>query len=193
MPESSRYGIFRIPGSSQEFSINYETHRQGNGPSSYVKSPEWMVQMDTLLASTVDGFNDYCELFGWTGSGFRQTSGHIASRLHTSATIGHSDISLLIPMDGYIPTLENYMFNGTDILKITIVRLSNIKEVKVVSQKIEFETCRIQTMQQDRDQMALVFQMQKRTNTTIVHDNLGSNTGQTVSVVDFALNTVADG
>ena len=155
----------------------------------FVRSPEWMVKLDDVMKSNVDGFEDSAELFGWYGESSRFTTGDIGNQLFTSSTLQHSDVALILPNGGYAATLETKMNKGEHIAAMTIVRLGHIKEVKVKLQEILYEICRIRSFQQELDKLVLQLNVTRKTNTIFVYDMEGANQGQMVSKVDYAKNT----
>ena len=118
---SSNFQIVSLPG-RKDFKIA-TTDTAGNND---IKSPEWMVRIDDLLQSSVLGFENYVELFGWYGESSRFTNPDISGPLQTSATMRHSDLILIIPYGGYCAQLESNMNLGSGIATLTIVRLGNI-------------------------------------------------------------------
>jgi hypothetical protein len=154
-----------------------------------VRSPEWMIKIDDLLKSDVDGFNDHCELFGWYGESSRLTTGDISGQLFTSSTLSHSDVVLLLPNGGHGAQIETKMNIGMPLENIVIARLGNVQNLKVKLQKIEFKHCRIQAFQQQLDRLYVFISPTIKTNTVFVYGNDGTNKGQMVSNVDYSKNT----
>ncbi len=186
MPQN--YTIIDLPGKSKFRIATTDTHNPED-PAGGVKSPEWMIKMDNLLASDVDSYEHYAELFGWFAESSRFTTGDISNSLFTSATLKHSDLIVLIPNGGYSALLETRMNTGVPITMLKIVRLGNIKSTKVKLQKIVYEVCRIQSFQQQLDRLILQMSVSVKTNTLYVYDNDGLNQGQVVSSVDYSRNT----
>lgn len=154
-----------------------------------VKSPEWMLKIDDLLSSSVKDYTDHCELFGWYGESSRLTTSDVSGSLFTSATLKHTDLVLIVPNGAHGAQLESKMNLGIPLKTVQIVRLGNIKQVKVKLQLIEFGTCRVQSFQQQLDRIVLFLSISSKTNTVFVYDQDGSNKGQMVSKADYAQNT----
>lgn len=188
MPQN--YKIVELPGRSKFSIATTDVDNPEDNPDG-VKSPEWMIKIDELTKSDVDGFNGHSELFGWHGESSRFTTGDISNSLFTSATLKHSDLVILIPNGGYSATLETNMNTGTPIKTLTIVRLGNIKATKVIMQQIDYTNCFIQTFQQQLDRIILRLTVTTKTNTIFVYDNTGQNQGQVVSTVDYSKNTAS--
>ena len=185
---AQNYTIIDHPGKSK-FRIATTDINDPNEVTTGVKSPEWMVRMDDLLASDVDDYDDHAELFGWFAESSRFTTGDISNSLFTSATLKHSDLVVLIPNGGFAATLETRMNTGTQIEALKIVRLGNIKATKVKLQTIEYAVCRIQSFQQQLDRLIMQLSVSSKVNTLYVYDNEGVNQGQVVSSVDYSRNT----
>jgi len=186
MPQN--YTIIELPGKSKFRLATTDTNNPLENPGG-VKSPEWMIQMDDVLASDVDSYNDYAELFGWHAESSRFTTGDISNSLFTSATLKHSDLIVMIPNAGYSAVLETRMNTGTPVELLTIVRLGNIKALKVKLQTIVYNICRIQSFQQQLDRLILQMGVTSKVNTIFVYDQDGQNQGQVVSSVDYSKNT----
>jgi hypothetical protein len=181
------FEIVNIPGRNNFKIATTSSGKDGDGNA--VKSPEWMVKIDTLLQSSVAGFTDHIELFGWYGESSRFTSPDVSGPLYTSATLRHTDLILIIPYGGYSAQLESNMNLGVGINTLSIVRLGNIGQAKVIMQRIDFKTCKIQSCQQQLDRMILHVMIGSKTNTVFVYGQDGLSQGQMVSQVDYISNT----
>lgn len=161
-----------------------------------VRSPEWMVAIagTTTAASTITGYIDYTELFGWTADSARETRGFTGNQLYTSGALQHSDVMIEIPNGGFSPTLEINMNNGVQIATITLVRLAHIDQASTTGnivplQEIVFTNCLIQALQQRLDRLIVTFRFSKRQNTVYQYGQNGVLVGRTASVTDYSLNT----
>jgi hypothetical protein len=155
-----------------------------------VRSPEWMIKIDDLLSSNLDGFQDYAELFGWNEESSRFTPGNLSNQLLGSATLKHSGLTILIANGGHSAHIELKMNRGIPLDLISIVRLGNIRDTKVKLQVLEYNVCWIQTFQQELDRIIVVCSISKKKNTIYVYDSSGANRGQIVSEVDYVLGKV---
>lgn len=153
--------------------------------SNKVTTPEWMVAIDDLLSSTIDGFDKACELFGWHAEQARITTGSTANQLFTTATVQHSNVSIIIPMGIFVPTLETKMTTGANLASIKISRIANITDQKVPLQEIEYTNCKIDAIQQQLDRVVISFRPETRTNTVYKYKQDGSKEGQAVSKYDY--------
>ncbi len=153
-----------------------------------VKSPEWMLKIDDITYSTVEGYSDYVELFGWQGESSRLTGPDISGPLYTSSTLRHTDLILMIPVGGHAAQIESKMNRGENIDSLKIVRLGNIFQTKVRLQELEFNACKIQTYQQQLDRLIVHVMIGIKTNTVFVYDQSGLCTGQMVSKTNYITN-----
>jgi hypothetical protein len=150
-----------------------------------VKTPEWMISIDDLMNSTIENFEDHAELFGWYAEQSRITEGSAANNLFSTATVQHSNVIIVIPNNIYGPTLEFKMNSGANIAKIHIVRLSNVGDLKVPLQEINYTNCRVESIQQELDKLIISFRPETRENTVIKYKQDGSKEGQAVTKFDY--------
>ncbi len=150
-----------------------------------VTTPEWMISIDDLLSSTIEDYEQYCELLGWYAEQARITKGNTANQLFASATVQHSNIIVIVPNGTFGPTLENKMNTGSNLSEVTISRLANMGEMKVLLQEIKFTNCKIETIQQQLDKLVLTLRPETRENTVYQYDQSGQKEGQTVSKFDY--------
>jgi hypothetical protein len=180
MPQS--YTITDIPGKKQ---IKMATTDVTEHDDITVRSPEWMVKIDNLLSSNLDGYRDFCEIFGWNEESSRFTPGNLSNQLLGSATLKHSGLMILIPNGGHSAQIELKMNRGIPLDLIEIVRLGNIQDSKVKLQVLDYTTCWIQSFQQQLDRVIVTVSVSIKKNTIFVYDNSGTNTGQMVSEVNY--------
>ena len=192
----ARFSTIQLPGRSNlripmvDNSTSTGTSPDAMENSSGVRSPEWMVQMDAFLSSSVNGYTNYCELFGWYGESSRYTAGDVSSSLFTSATLRHTDLVIVIPNGGYAAILESIMNSGTVIQNVSIARLGIIATQIVTLQTLKYTTCRIQKFNQQLDQLVVEMSILTKENTIFVYGQDGTSQGQMVSQVDYSQNIV---
>jgi hypothetical protein len=150
-----------------------------------VATPEWMISIDRLLSSTIDGYETFAELHGWFAEQARLTKGNTASQLLSTATVQHSNVMIVIPMGIYLPLLETAMTSGTNLSSIKIVRLANITDLKVPLQEVEYTDSKIESIQQQLDEIILSIRPETRLNTIIQYGQDGRKEGQNVSFFDY--------
>src|SRR5690606_35658994 len=77
-----------------------------NNPPIGSVTTSFLVKMDDMLTSTVDGCEDFAPLLWFTSTEERVSSGKSAGDFKASATLVHSLLELHIPTDSYMPTLR---------------------------------------------------------------------------------------
>lgn len=181
------YTITDIPGKK---AMKIATTDRSEPEDITVRSPEWMVKIDKLLSSSVDGYEEFTEIFGWQEESSRFTAGNLSNQLLGSATLKHSGLILLIPNGGHSAQIELKMNRGIPLDLVQIVRLGNIRDVKVKLQLLEYHACWIQAFQQELDRVILTLSVSYKKNTLFIYDQAGGNKGQMVSEVDYVKGNV---
>lgn len=155
-----------------------------------VNTPEWMISIDEDLASTIEGYEQCCELFGWYADESRLTNSSTANDLYSSATVQHSNVVVLIPNGVFSPILEQKMAKGVNISSVKITRLGNIEDMKKELQTVEYTECKIEALQQQFDRLIVSIRPETKCNTVYSYDQTGRLNGQNVMTIDFTKNTV---
>ena len=150
-----------------------------------IASPEWMIKIDDLLTSTIDGFEGYCELYGWFAEQARLTKGNTVGQLFSTSAVQHSNILVVVPNGMYLPLLETKMNSGSNISMVRIVRLSNITDYLLPVQEIEYQNCKVDSIQQKLDEIILSIRPETRTNIVTQYGQDGGKLGQNVSRFDY--------
>jgi hypothetical protein len=176
------------PSTGQMMTIMVPVVNQGSDVPSYSRSPEWMIKIGdkSPKGSNVTGKETYVEVFGWSGAVSRSSSPNLGGQHHSTATLIHTDLVVIIPMGGYVAQITNAMANGEVIPQIDLERLANIEKVLQVVQTIVFKVCRIQSVKQQIEQAVITIQIQQRTDTIKVYGQDGKAAGQVVSDIDFS-------
>lgn len=156
-----------------------------------VKTPEWMILMDDLLNSTVEDFEEYAQLFGWSAEQSRTNNGYIANQLFTSATVQHSNVLVSIPVGIYDPVLEQKLNTGENIHKMEIVRLAHVGEERKPLMRIVFTHVKIESKRQEHDTLILSCRVSTRKNINYKYGQDGTPQGQSVTFFDFTSNSSA--
>lgn len=186
---NSQYGGDSVIGTGMTVPV----HSPSIQHTSHVALPEWMVMIDDLLSSTVDGAPDgtdadltqCCELLGWYSEQARLTKGNTANQLFSTAAVQHSSVLIAIPIGDYVASLENKMNSGANIAAIKLIRLANITDLKVPLQHIIYTNCRIESTQQQLDRFVLSFRPETRQNTIVQYNQDGTKKGNNVSYFDY--------
>ena len=175
------------------FGIGIPQHSPQIVHTSHVSTPEWMVMIDDLLSSTIDGAPDgtdadltQCvELLGWYSEQARLTKGNTANQLFSTSAVQHSSVLIAIPIGDYVASLETKMYSGSNIAAIKLIRLANITDLKVAIQYITYTNCRIESTQQQLDKFILSFRPETRQNTIVQYNQDGTAKGNNVSYFDY--------
>jgi hypothetical protein len=178
--------------------MNIPIHSPSIQHTSHVALPEWMVMIDDLLSSTVEGTPDetdadltQCtELLGWYSEQARLTKGNTANQLFSTSAVQHSSVIIAIPVGDYVASLENKMNTGANIATIKLIRLANITDLKVPLQFITYTNCRIESTQQQLDKFILSFRPETRQNTIVQYEQDGTKKGNNVSYFDYTKGTI---
>ena len=155
----------------------------------HITTPEWMIQIDDLLSSTIEKFEKFSELYGWSAEQGRLTKGHTSNNLFSTAAVQHSNVRIVLSAGIFIPTLDTKMNTGANISLIKIVRLANVGDMKVSLQEIEYKNCKIESMEQQLDHLIISFRPETRQNKIIKYKQDGSKEGQAVSKFDYTKGT----
>ncbi|AIK95579.1 hypothetical protein [Candidatus Odyssella acanthamoebae] len=150
-----------------------------------VTTPEWMISIDKLLSSNIEGYETFTELYGWFAEQARLTKGSTASQLFSTSAVQHSNILIVIPNGLYLPMLETIMNTGSNLSAIKIVRLANITDLKIPIQEVDYTNCKVESIQQKLDEIILSIRPETRMNTVIQYAQDGSKLGQNVSFFDY--------
>lgn len=162
-------------------------------------TPQWLVAIDDFLSSTIQGaipnplptgagnidFMACAELFGWWDQQARLTKGNSANKLFASSAVQQSPISIIIPAGSYVTSLEQLMYSGSNINEIHLIRLGNINDINVPLQIISYTISKIETIQQELDEVVISFRSATRQNTNFAYAQDGFPQGQNVSSFDF--------
>lgn len=148
-------------------------------------TPEWMVSVDKMVNSTIKGFEDYCQLFGWSGRQIRVTKKETAGQLMSSSSVRHSDAIIVIPVGNYAPSLETMLQNGTSIASVKIVHLGRFGTTNAPFQQVEYKDCQVVAMEQQGVYLLVALRPTKRTNLVMEYDQSGQKKGQTASEYDY--------
>lgn len=208
--------------SSGNFSGGYANHQNtadsliGSGISipmvnpsivhtSHVSTPEWMVMIDDLLNSTIEGtpsgtdinLTTCAELLGWFSEQARLTKGNTSNQLFSTAAIQHSSVVIAIPMGEYVASLENKMNTGSNIAAIKLIRLGNYgdaaESLKAPLQIITYTNCRLESTQQQLDKIVLSFRPETRENNIVRYGQDGLKVGNNVSFFDYTKGSIDAG
>lgn len=150
-----------------------------------VHTPEWMINVGDKTLSTIDTFDAFVQMFGFNYVMAKYTKGYSGQQLHSGGAAQHSHVEVIIPVGFYMADIEVMMNKGQNIPAITMVRLTNIEDTRKIAQKIVFNNCLVQTVEQRLDQFIFTFRPEIRENTVFKYKQDGSLEGQAVSKFDY--------
>ncbi|MFN7710412.1 MAG: hypothetical protein ACK5O7_05595 [Holosporales bacterium] len=155
------------------------------------QTPEFMIKIDGLLSSTIDGYTDHAPCFLLQNEISRFTNANAADQLYTSSRVVIEDPIIVIPNGVYVPTIQMKLVRGDAINEIKFVRLANINQTNVVQQEILYTSCYFQRAIPRGDVIWLTFRAKTFKNTIYCYDqDTGKNTGQQDVTVDVSTGTV---
>ena len=117
---------------------------EGSGRDPQTQTPDLMVSIDALLASTIDGHDDMAQCFFYKEAVYRYGDSHTADGQTLSGTIVMPHVYLLLKKTDKIGDILNLLFNGGTVAKITIKRLVNTgTTIGGDAAVTEYEACNI--------------------------------------------------
>lgn len=148
-------------------------------------SPQWLIECPDFFSSDVNKWADKASpcldvRFGAN----RPVSYDSSGELTGDGQIVTAQTTVMMKSGSWCPNLQNYMFGGTNIKTIKLVRLSSIEGTNTPIQTIEYETCKISFYEQKNDTIEFSFTFQKHTDTIIVYGQDGQKLGQTSIMYD---------
>ncbi len=155
------------------------------GYNESISVPEWMIQVDDILSSSIKNFENFSELYGWYSDRSRLTKGRTANNLFSTSAIQHSNVLAVLPAGIYFPTLENKMNRGTNISFVLLVRLTNVGQTREIQQIILYTDCKIESIQQQLDEIIVSFRPESCTNIIFKYTQQAVLEGQSVSFYDY--------
>ncbi len=176
-------GNLSLSSSVDQMNLN-EDYRQGS------QTPEFMIKIDDLLSSSLDGYTDHAPCFLLQNEISRFTNPNASDQLYTSSRVVIEDPIIVIPNGVYVPTIQLKLVRGDLIKEIKFVRLANINQTNVTQQEIVYTDCYFQRSIPRGDVIWLTFRAKTYKNTVYCYDQTGQNTGQQDVTVDVSTGTV---
>jgi hypothetical protein len=160
-------------------------------PSSAVvsRSPEWMISIDKLCNSTVEGYLEYIDLFGWFSESTHFISGDLAGSMFSSGSIKNSGLIFIIPNGEHGPKIEQQLYSGKLVESLIIVRLGWTEKKNEILQKVTFGGVRFIRFQQNVQYLVVHAQITSKENDIqIFKQKDGSASGHKISSVEYDSN-----
>ena len=151
------------------------------------KTPEFMVKLGDMASSTVEGYEDYVQLFHFAYEINRFTNPNVADQLYTSGRVSIEDPMMIIPNGYFAPILQMKLMRGDLLEEIHVKRLANIFETNVCVQEIIFTDCYLQRCIPKYDTTIFTFRPETFENIVYTYDQRGQLQGTTS--VKFDLRT----
>jgi hypothetical protein len=192
------YEYLEIPGAS---GVRIPLVKRTNGQeedTTGVRVPDWMVHIGGASGtqSTLNGYEEWTELFGWYCESSRHVKGDSTNNLYTSAKLWHSDVFLITQNGIHNKSVNKWIADGTitDTIKIhRITRTGNTENYGIsIIQEIVFQTCHWCGMHSHLDWSIIRFTACTRTNTVTGFRQNGilASCGQTSCTIDYTNNTI---
>jgi hypothetical protein len=161
-----------------------------NNPPIGSVTTSFLVKMDDMLTSTVDGCEDFAPLLWFTSTEERVSSGKSAGDFKASATLVHSLLELHIPTDSYMPTLRQALRDNTNIKEVYVSRGGNLNgDVNQELYWSKFKDCKIEAIEEFPDKLVLRIRIFGRSDMAIAVDTTGTaGAGNTASGWDYSTN-----
>lgn len=151
------------------------------------KTPEFMVRLDDIASSTVEGYEDYVQLFHFAYEINRFTNPNVADQLYTSGRVSIEDPLMVLPNGYFSPVLQMKLMRGDLIEEVHVKRLANIFETNVCVQEIIFTDVYLQRCLPKYDTVIFTFRPETFENIVYTYDQKGQLQGTTS--VKFDLRT----
>lgn len=172
-----------VPGTTQ-------TNEDTNSPIMGSVTTSFLLSMDDMLSSKIDGHEKFAPLLWFTSIEERVSSGKSAGDFKASATLAHSLLEVHIPTDSYMPTLRQALRDNTNIKEVYISRVGNLD--KAVNQELygsKFGDCKIEAIEESPDKLVLRIRIFTRSDQAIVVDTTGTaGAANTASGWDYSTN-----
>jgi hypothetical protein len=172
-----------VPGTTQ-------TQEDTNSPVMGSVTTSFLISMDKMLSSKIDGCEDFAPLLWFHSVEERISSGKSAGDFKASATLAHSLLEVHIPTDSYMPTLRQALRDNTNIKEVYISRGGNLDGA--VNQELygsKFGDCKIEAIEEFPDKLVLRIRIFKRSDKAIVVDTTGTaGPANTASGWDYSTN-----
>ncbi|GHS96489.1 hypothetical protein AGMMS50296_2680 [Alphaproteobacteria bacterium] len=183
-----------MPGRSVSFRNTRVTtilDRYGTDNTTTVQTPEWMVSLDDLCKSTIEGYKKYTNLYGYFSESSRYIAPDLSENLFMSSAIKAAELLLILPHGEHGPKIDWKVFDGTIIKKATIVRIGTTEGTVVPLQILTFETVRFTGIELNIRYIAVSAQFAKKTNDIqVFKQSDGKAEGHKISSVDFNKNNL---
>ncbi len=151
------------------------------------KSPKYVVRCKDIFSSSMKGLED-CAPCDWVKTGgSRITTFDSSGKLNGDTTISGKDPIVCMQYGPWAPILQQYMYTGTKLEKISIYRLMDINGEKIIIQQLNYTTCLIKTYDQEADKILFTFCFVSLEDLQIAYTQDGHKLGQNGMKFDFSM------
>jgi len=167
-----------------------QTQAETNSPIMGSVTTSFIVSMDKMLSSKIDGCEDFAPLLWFTSIEQRVSSGKSAGDFKASATLAHSLLELHIPTDSYMPTLRQALRDNKNIKEVYVSRSGNLDGAS--NQELygsKFKDCKIEAIEEFPDKLVLHVRIFARSDQAIAVDTKGTaGPANNASGWDYSMN-----
>lgn len=162
-----------------------------DNPSVGSVTASFLLQLDDMLSSSIDGYECSAPLLWFTSTEERVSSGKSAGDFKASATLAHSLLELHIPTDSYMPTLRQALRDNTNIKEATIRRLGHTDgSTNTELYSSTFLDCKLEGIEEFPDKLILRVRVFTRSDEAVAVDTTGAaGEANTASGWDYSTNT----
>jgi hypothetical protein len=198
---SSDYEILEVPGSSGlKIAVIPAMNHNETDEGTDVRRSEWtfsFVEFSSgLLAIAESAIMSFLnpgssmEIFGWHAETTRETGADVGHQLFTSASIRHSELTIVALVNQTFASFENKMATGTPIKTALIIRTTRMFGLPIDTpiQINTFNDCYITSVQQYLDYMIIKMRISSKSVKCIAFRQDGFPMGIGFFEVDFEQN-----
>ncbi len=156
-------------------------------------TPQFMISMDTLLASTLENYTTSIQLFQFDFDISRFTNPNTTSQQYSSGRVQFNNPVVVIPNGIHTPNLINRLINGKLVEEIVITRLQNIDQENQAAEEITFESCYFQNIIPKYDVLIVSFRFVIYTHKTSYYDQKGDLQGNNQVTYDMSTGEINGG
>lgn len=141
-------------------------------------TPQWVVECPQLFSGTIQGREGNTTPCLWIKVGaYRDTSYDTSGELYGDGAVVSDNVVVAMRYGSWGPFIQDFMYNGKNIPKISLVRFSHIEGTQIEVQRIDYFVCKICQYVQKDDIITWSFNFVKVIDTNIAYNNDGSKIG----------------
>lgn len=149
------------------------------------KAPKYVIKCDKIFSSSMEKFKD-CAPCDWIKvGGARITTFDSSGKLNGDTTISGKDPAVCMKNGPWGPVLQEFMYAGKELKRISIYQIMDIHNEKVKMQELNYSNCLIKTYDQEADKILFTFCFASVEDLQITYDHEGKKLGQLGMQFDF--------